>query len=541
MNFLVSLIARSSQALKPARTIRNFMKKFFTDDQSELILLLALLLGGLVRLLPVIMAGFPVNDGGMFLVMTEELKANHYLLPAFTGYNQAGIPFAYPPLGFYLTAWLSGILHVSTLEVVRWSPPILSTLSLLPFFMLARETLDSRVQAGLATLLYALAPVSFGWGIMGGGITRAYGLVFLYLTIAFANRLYALPGLKLALAVAASGALAVLSHPETGLQAASACILLLLFRARSRKSLVWAAGVACGVLVFTLPWWGTILATHGLAPFQSAMGTSNDGTNPLVQLVTLQIDGNSNFYNLTIGLGLIGLVVCLVSRAYLLPLWFLLPFVVDPRSAAGISLIPLAMLAAIGFDRVLAPAFLALKERQGYWVNDQFTLRILFAIALYLFFGSAIFGLQLAGASLAESDRETMAWIASNIEPGADFLLLTGEEYSMKDPFQEWFPALTSQHSHTTLQGTEWTLGRNFFPFYGELVSLQHCTNVSCLESWGQRTGIDHNYLVIRQLPEDSQSALRGSLTLLKDSVLQDSKYSLIHGSQNAMIFKYVP
>jgi hypothetical protein len=517
------------------------MKKFFTDDQSELILLLALLLGGLVRLLPVIMAGFPVNDGGMFLVMTEELKTNQYILPAFTGYNLAGIPFAYPPFGFYMTALMSNILHVPTLEVVRWSPAIISTLTLLAFNLVAREILVSRLQSGLATLLYALAPASFGWSIMGGGVTRAYGMLFLLLTTALASRLFARPGLRLTLATAACGALAVLSHPETGLQAAGACILLLLFRARSRKSLFWAAGVACGVLIFTLPWWGTILATHGLAPFQSAMGTSNDGTNPLVQLVTLQIDGNSNFYNLTIGLGLIGLVVCLVSRAYLLPLWFLLPFVVDPRSAAGISLIPLAMLAAIGFDRVLAPAFLALKGQQGDWVHDQFTLRILFAIALYLFFGSAIFGLKLAGASLPESDRETMDWVASTIEPGSDFLLLTGEEYSMKDPFQEWFPVLTGQHSHTTLQGAEWTLGEEFFPFYGELVTLQHCTNVACLEAWGQRTGLDHRYLVIRQLPEGSQSALRDSLALLKDSVLEARRYDLIYKSQDALIFIYVP
>jgi hypothetical protein len=240
-------------------------------------------------------------------------------------------------------------------------------------------------------------------------------------------------------------------------------------------------------------------------------------------------------------LGLIGLVACLVRKSYLLPLWFLLPFLVDPRSAAGISLVPLVMIAGIGFDQVLGPAFLALRGGQGEWVHDQFTLRILFAIALYLFFGSAIFGLKLAGASLTESDRKTMEWVAANIEPGSDFFLLTGEEYSMKDPFQEWFPVLTGQHSQSTLQGAEWTLGVKFFPFYSELVALQHCATVECIESWGQRTGLDHRYLLIKIFPDRSQSPLQGSLALLRESAMKARQYDLIYESEGALIFVYVP
>ena len=73
-------------------------------DAYKIFLMLAVLLGGFVRFLPVVMAGFPVNDGGMFYVMIEELKANHFLLPAFTDYNLAGIPYAYTPFGFYTVA-----------------------------------------------------------------------------------------------------------------------------------------------------------------------------------------------------------------------------------------------------------------------------------------------------------------------------------------------------------------------------------------------------------------------------------------------------
>ena len=120
--------------------------------------------------------------------------------------------------------------------------------------------------------------------------------------------------------------------------------------------------------------------------------------------------------------------------------------------------------------------------------------------------------------SLSAADRETIAWVDENIPLGSDFLLLTGEQYSMKDPFQEWFPALTEQHSQTTLQGAEWTLAADFFPFYGELVALQHCADVTCVEAFGERTGLEHEYLLVKKIPVGSSSPLRASLGLLLES-----------------------
>ena len=108
----------------------------------------------------------------------------------------------------------------------------------------------------------------------------------------------------------------------------------------------------------------------------------------------------------------------------------------------------------------------------------------------------------------------------------------------MKDPFQEWFPALTEQHSQTTLQGAEWTLNADFFPFYGELVALQHCAEIDCVEAWGERTGLEYQYMVIKKLPEGSSSQLRGSLALLLDSVRNSSDYEIVYETGDAAIFE---
>ncbi len=111
----------------------------------------------------------------------------------------------------------------------------------------------------------------------------------------------------------------------------------------------------------------------------------------------------------------------------------------------------------------------------------------------------------------------------------------------MKDPFQEWFPALAEQRSLTTLQGAEWTLGEEFFPFYGELVALQHCSNLECVKDWGEGAGLDYQYLIIKKLPAGSSSPLRGSLGLLLDSVRNSNQYEVIYETENAVIFEYSP
>jgi hypothetical protein len=160
-------------------------------------------------------------------------------------------------------------------------------------------------------------------------------------------------------------------------------------------------------------------------------------------------------------------------------------------------------------------------------------------MAFYLFFNAGIFGLSLTGESLSPADRETLDWVNANIPPHSNFLLLTGEQYSMKDPLQEWFPALTEQRSQTTLQGAEWTLGEKFFPFYGELVALQHCADVRCIAAWEEHTGLDFQYLLIKVLPETSSSPLRESLKLLMNSVRNSGQFKIVYESGNAVIFEH--
>ena len=118
---------------------------------AELILFFSLLFGAILRFFPTLMSGSPINDGGMFYLMIEDLKANRFLLPAATSYNHLNIPFAYPPLSFYVGGFISS-LGISALDVLRWLPPLISTLSILALYWMASLMLDSRKKAALAAL-----------------------------------------------------------------------------------------------------------------------------------------------------------------------------------------------------------------------------------------------------------------------------------------------------------------------------------------------------------------------------------------------------
>ena len=103
-------------------------------EWQVVILGLAIFLGGILRIFPGVMAGFPINDGGMFYVMINDLRLNHYLLPDFTTYNISSIPFAYPPIGFYLAAALQGV-GISELESLRWLPVLFNSISIFAIYL----------------------------------------------------------------------------------------------------------------------------------------------------------------------------------------------------------------------------------------------------------------------------------------------------------------------------------------------------------------------------------------------------------------------
>src|SRR5215212_9943610 len=327
------------------------MKSIRRTEWADLILIFAIALGTFLRFNPTLLAGFAINDGGMFAVMVDDLKASHYHLPAFTSYNHLQIPFAYPPLGFYLGRIAADLFGLSAAQTLRWVPAFFASLSVPAFYWLALWLLKNKYHAAISTLFFALMPRALSWYVMGGGLTRSPGQLFMLLTLATVVRLYQENRRTDIFLAGLFGALAVMSHPEAAVHTFVSALFLWIMLSRKRTSFLNSLLVGLVVLVLSAPWWATVLHYHGIDPLLKGAAT---GQKALAVFHLLFFVFTEEPYATVIAvLGLIGIAHQLLHKKYLLPLWMAIPFFVEGRSAAGPAAIPLAMLAAIGLVDVV--------------------------------------------------------------------------------------------------------------------------------------------------------------------------------------------
>jgi len=518
-----------------------------TDSERLNILLLVfgLSLAAYVRFLPALTVGFPVTDGGLFYAMVKALQASRYALPAFVEYNGVSIPFAYPPIGFYAAAFVSDIFRLPLTEALRWIPAAGSLLFVIAFYPMALAVLKSPLKGTLATVFFALLPRSVSWYVMGGGITRVWGHIFLMLVLWSAYQLFTAPSKKyLALTILFSGGI-VLSHPEASMHAVFLCLALWLFYGRSKEGSKNALLTALGITLLTSPFFLTVVSRHGFAPYVNAAQTGFQSPLAWVAILTGSF-ADEKFVTLISALALLGLVVTLVRREFLLAVWLFLPAIVNPRSAASISIIPWAMLASVAFVDVVLPglAFLREKAREDFDLEKNWSAHFmksaaikfaLTALIFYAFAGAVLSDQVYPKVSLSESDRAALDWVNRNIPAGSRFVVVTGETEAFADAVSEWFPALTESVSVATVQGYEWLPG--FKNKLDDYYALQACIHkdFKCVEDWSGNTKRDFEYALV------SQDGLEENGNPLVSSLTAAAGYRAVYQKGDAAIFQKNP
>ena len=518
------------------------MKKSITRNEwASLILMLAILLGVFMRFNITLLAGFAINDGGMFAVMVEDLRTNGYLIPAFTTYNHFDIPFAYPPLGFYFGALAVDIFNMDATQSLRWVPAFFASLSIPAFYFLSLRILKDKYYASLSTMFFALMPRAFSWFVMGGGLTRSPGQFFMLITLLLVLRLYEENRRADILWTGFFGGLAVMSHPEAAVHTVVSAVLFWVMLSRKRSAFIQSIFVGVVVVIVTAPWWGTVLNYHGVEPLLNAAQT---GQKLLAVFHLVFFVFTEEPYATFIAIfGIIGLAHRLIRRDYLLPLWMAIPFFVEGRSAAGPAAIPLAMLAAIGFAQVLLPALQmsVKKEAHSSEVITSIERNVFFYLLLYLVFSAYQFGFQLSKATLYQPDQVAMQWVLENTPDDSRFLVLTGTQSVSCDSVLEWFPALTGRQSLFTVQGTEWTKGDEFGLFIQETYDLQACYDDGpvCVSSSMNPAEFDFVYLSkILRTDNCKPLASQHTYTYFIESVRADEKYKIEYETDGVMIYR---
>jgi hypothetical protein len=511
-------------------------------DVTQFFLLLAAVFGAGARLFELIRADFPLVDGGMFYTMVVDLQRAHYALPAVTSYNHLGIPYAYPPLGFYLTAALNDLTDLPLLTLVQWQPLVANLLVLPVVYLLARQLLRSAPAAALATFLFALTPNTYWWQITGGGLTRSLGECFGFLTAYFALRTFQEKQPRWLIGTIVAGALVVLSHPEWALQAALAGFLFGLRWGRNRSGLRNALLIVLGVALLTAPWWLTVVLRHGLGVFLHAGGATGSRWTFWTPLLTLSFTGE--YVAFLSVFALVGVFLALARREFFLPLWVLAALVSDPRGGVPFALLPLVVLASGVVTDLVAPYFLRLRGRAAdeWWHALELPVGKVFVGVLAVFCLANAYNVSntVSTQVLGQGERRALAWIAAETDPGAVFLVLSGQGNPLHSPLLEWFPALADRRSLTTVQGREWLPGEaHYLAQLERFPQAQAClyAGTDCLAQVAALYGTPIDYVLVSQeysfLPVNDLPLVRA----LSDA----DGYRLVHEEEGVRVFEKLP
>jgi hypothetical protein len=552
---------RAEPLPKPSGLAARLSDALARVELSTLLVACGVALAVYVRARYVLAWDFPLNDGGLFYQMSLDLQRAGYRLPEVTPYNHADIPFAYPPLGFYLAAFVEDITTLSMLDVFRFLPLVVTCLTVVAFYVLARDVMRSMTVVVIAVFAFALVPRSFIWLLMGGGVTRSLGLLFAMLALHQIFLMYTRRQLRYVLAAAVLCALTALSHLQTASFLAFSSVLFFAAYGRHRDGAVYSVIVGIGTIVLTAPWWGTVINTHGIGPFLAANATGGSIFSSEEWLRRFVIDSllrlgttSEPLFPLIGTLALLGAIASVTKRQFLLPAWWAAIILLDARAFPTFSTVPVSMLAGVGVTDVLLPVVLR-PVRERWWIRDepdeartfggvspQNALRswapVLFGVFLwYSVNGALLWGGEVPSlTALAPEERSAMRWAQTSTSPDSRFLIVSGISWPV-DRVSEWFPVIADRVSVATPQGYEWVVGDDVFATRQTMHDhAQGCSWVdsACILEWRKLKETDFDYIYVPKPPWGQ------CCEHFVHSLSIDTRFRLAYDGPGATIYQYV-
>ena len=525
--------------------MRIFQKiNTLTDEQliSTVVLLLAVVLGAAVRLNFISGSIYPVNDGGFFYTMINDLMDNHFRLPLYSSYNQIDIPYAYPPLAFYLLGGLHKLTGISVISLLLYIPALLSILTIPVCYSLTEIFFtEDKFSRALATYIFATLPRSFEWLVMGGGITRVLGFLFALLALLYFYRDLQSNKITVNLFAAAFFAgLTVLSHPVAVLFLGFSMIVVGIY--------CWPINLfKAGILGFlTLlvvsPWLVSVLSNHGLATYLGASNTGHLDWFELKYLITQNFEyENRLFLALVSVFSILGLFGRPRKRALFLGILVFGGYLFIPRGGVDLLTIYLAMLGTCGFLVVVRGWQAAERDKKTKGESFYLTRRsriLLFYLVIYTFVGSYTYKFVdgKLDLRLSPEDVQAMTWISENTDPGSVILHLPSNESYRNWPndfIGEWLPALTARSNLSTVQGYEW-LPEAFAGKVDQYLYLRSCIDygISCVEDWQEDNDLRADFLYISKVENQF---------LLIENVSLTGKYTTVFENERVVVFEVQP
>jgi hypothetical protein len=425
----------------------------------------------------------PYRLGGLFVHFSDQIRANHFVMPAtIPYYTEQGIPFGYPPLVFYLHAVLVEVFGFDRIALINILPAAGAILSFITFHWLLRSLRLSFAVYIVALAVYGLVPVFFVELLEAGGIVESFGLGILNIMLLCFWQVYKTGTLLQWIVFGLSLGLGVLTSPGTMYVAILMGVIatIISFRKSFIRTLGYAGLSATVASLVAASYLVPVLSYHGISIYTQTFGgqQSQDYLQTLLDRIGSYITQMSD---LTLVLPVIwdvlvivGLVYLVTKRAYL-PIVILLVLVTTPSEYTWLPHSMVALIIGVALAKVFWPAFQRLAFVTRYERFAIGMIVLLFLVLHVIAQNTAIKQAQLSEDSIAVSHEELegMAWARENLDDEIPFIVL------MSNGPVEWSPVQLQHDVLNNRFGTEWDPDKARVEGLRE--DIRNCSDADCL------------------------------------------------------------
>lgn len=416
---------------------------------------------------------YPAYGAGLYTLTADTIRANGYALPATVPhYGPEGVPFAYPPLVFYLLA-LARDLGAGTFGTALVVPPLVTVAALVPAYLLGRDIVGDRRAGTAVALLVVGNPQALEWHVSAGGLVRAPAFVFALWGAYTALRIFR-DGDREWLPVGILAVLLVgLIHPTYTAFTVATYLVFWAGYDHSLAGLVEGAVVGFGALALSTPWLLAVVDIHGVAVFSGAAGTHGGIGGGLYRLREW-----GPTWAVVPAVTAVGLLATnrRVLGGWTLVVWLLFA---QPRFAFVVGSITMVAAVALGAE-LAASRDIAVPQARA-------TRVVLAALVVVSAVGVVGVGADFTGADgttpefVDDDDVAAMEWAGEETRSDATFVVLGDAA--------EWFPVVADRTILVSPWGAEWRGPGTYEPHLDAFITASHCDTVGCVE--GEMATVD--------------------------------------------------
>jgi len=514
-------------------------------------LLLSLCVSAVFQVAYLVSHPFPSLLGGLYLEMAATVAESGALVPpTIEGFTTEGIPFAYPPLGFYVIAIFLK-LGVDGVQLLRFGAPIVLLCNVALLYHLT-VTLTDSLETGLVAGIITGTHVTLNLYLVGAsGFVRGLGFLFMLVAMFGAYRWFAEDGGRVAFVTALVGwALVLLTHPVHAAAAGTGVFAAWLVWDRSPTGLAAGAGIAAGGLILASPWWLTVVSQHGPGIFFNGAGSHgslNHDPYDFVQLADWLWAGG-RVMNVPSVFALVGSAVLVTRGDWHRIAWLAAPVavLVPPHGRLGLLLVaPIGATGVMYTVSMLTGVESSLPEglarRLEDWDIDTQTVVTVALLALLVgpFVAANVSVASDSGpysalpAYVDEEDQSAMGWIENETAADTQVAVVGG--------VSEWFPYLTDRTSVIVKYGTEWQGEETWDRHQSAQSQLTGCWNASCvdgvLREYNFSSEVDYVYV-----PYGAFISGRRGMAIapsLHRSLLASDRFTQVYRNEGVGIYGY--